>query len=99
MASGILDRRNGFALGSADGTTNTDVAVSAGATTAEIVDVLIGVIPIVGLPCAVAAAPKLALALGFDAFDADGNLVKDSLKPVLQAYIDAFAVHVAKHHG
>jgi chromate reductase len=34
-----------------------------------------------------------------DAFDADGNLTKDSLKPVLQAYIDAFAVHVAKHHG
>ncbi|MET4294595.1 chromate reductase [Bradyrhizobium sp. LB8.2] len=34
-----------------------------------------------------------------DAFDADGNLTKDSLKPVLQAYIDAFAMHVAKHHG
>ncbi|EHR03591.1 NADPH-dependent FMN reductase [Bradyrhizobium sp. WSM471] len=34
-----------------------------------------------------------------DAFDADGNLIKESLKPVLQAYIDAFAVHVAKHHG
>jgi chromate reductase, NAD(P)H dehydrogenase (quinone) len=34
-----------------------------------------------------------------DAFDAEGNLTKDSLKPVLQAYIDAFAVHVAKHHG
>jgi chromate reductase, NAD(P)H dehydrogenase (quinone) len=34
-----------------------------------------------------------------DAFDADGNLVKESLKPVLQAYIDAFAAHVAKHHG
>jgi chromate reductase len=34
-----------------------------------------------------------------DAFDADGNLVKDSLKDVLKAYIDAFAAHVAKHHG
>jgi chromate reductase len=34
-----------------------------------------------------------------DAFDADGNLTKESLKPVLQAYIDAFAAHVAKHHG
>lgn len=34
-----------------------------------------------------------------DAFDAEGNLVKESLKPVLQAYIDAFAAHVAKHHG
>src|SRR5437764_3697669 len=34
-----------------------------------------------------------------DAFDADGNLTKESLKTVLQAYIDAFAAHVAKHHG
>jgi 4-carboxymuconolactone decarboxylase len=43
-----------------------DSAVSAGATAAEIVDVLVGVIPIVGLPRVVAAAPKLALALGYD---------------------------------
>jgi alkylhydroperoxidase/carboxymuconolactone decarboxylase family protein YurZ len=43
-----------------------DSAVSAGATAAEIVDVLVGVIPVVGLPCVVAAAPKLALALGCD---------------------------------
>ena len=28
-----------------------------------------------------------------------GELTKDSLKTVLQAYIDAFAAHVAKHHG
>ena len=41
-----------------------DAALSAGATAAEIVDVLVGVVPIVGLPCAVAAAPKLALAHG-----------------------------------
>lgn len=34
-----------------------------------------------------------------DAFDAEGNLVKESLKPVLQAYVDAFAAHVAKYHG
>ncbi|MDA9437460.1 NADPH-dependent FMN reductase [Bradyrhizobium sp. CCBAU 51627] len=34
-----------------------------------------------------------------DAFDAEGNLSKDSLKTVLQAYLDAFAAHVAKHHG
>lgn len=34
-----------------------------------------------------------------DAFDAEGNLTKESLKPVLQAYVDAFAAHVAKHHG
>ena len=43
-----------------------DAAVSAGATAAEIVDVLVGVVPIVGLPCAVSAAPRLALALGYD---------------------------------
>jgi 4-carboxymuconolactone decarboxylase len=43
-----------------------DAAINAGATVAEIVDVLIGAIPVVGLPCVVAAAPKLALALGYD---------------------------------
>jgi 4-carboxymuconolactone decarboxylase len=46
-----------------------DAAVDAGATAAEIVDVLVGVIPVVGLPCAVAAAPKMALALGHDVED------------------------------
>jgi alkylhydroperoxidase/carboxymuconolactone decarboxylase family protein YurZ len=40
--------------------------VNAGATAAEIVDVLVGVIPVVGLPAVVAAAPKLAMALGYD---------------------------------
>ena len=44
----------------------TDAAIGAGATTTEIVDVLVGVIPVVGLPRVVAAAPKLALALGYD---------------------------------
>ncbi|MDD1535680.1 MULTISPECIES: NADPH-dependent FMN reductase [unclassified Bradyrhizobium] len=34
-----------------------------------------------------------------DAFGADGSLTKDSLKTVLQQYIDAFAAHVAKHQG
>ena len=33
------------------------------------------------------------------AVDASGELTKDSLKTVLQADIDAFAAHVAKHHG
>ncbi len=47
-----------------------DAAVSAGATAAEIVDVLVGVIPVVGLPHVVAAAPKLALALGYDTDEA-----------------------------
>jgi chromate reductase len=43
--------------------------------------------------------PEIYLNAIGDAFDAEGNLTKDSLKPVLQAYIDAFAAHVAKHHG
>jgi 4-carboxymuconolactone decarboxylase len=43
--------------------------VGAGATPTEIVDVLVGVVPIVGLPRVVAAAPKLALALGHDIND------------------------------
>jgi alkylhydroperoxidase/carboxymuconolactone decarboxylase family protein YurZ len=46
-----------------------DAAVSAGATVAEIVDVLVGVVRIVGFPCVVAAAPKLALALGCETDD------------------------------
>jgi 4-carboxymuconolactone decarboxylase len=46
-----------------------DAAVSVGATAAEIVDVLLGVVPIVGLPRVVAAAPKLAMALGYDTDD------------------------------
>lgn len=50
-----------------------DEAVDAGATAAEIVDVLLGVIPIVGLPRVVAAAPKLALALGHDIDDEDAR--------------------------
>ncbi|BDZ54860.1 carboxymuconolactone decarboxylase family protein [Agromyces marinus] len=43
-----------------------DAAISEGATAEEIVDVLAGVIPVAGMPRAVAAAPKLALALGYD---------------------------------
>ena len=43
-----------------------DAAVDAGASAAEIVDVLFGVVSVVGIPCVVAAAPKLALALGYD---------------------------------
>jgi 4-carboxymuconolactone decarboxylase len=49
-----------------------DAAVDAGATAAEIVDVLVGIIPVVGMPCVVAAAPKLGLALGHDLDDAFG---------------------------
>jgi alkylhydroperoxidase/carboxymuconolactone decarboxylase family protein YurZ len=44
----------------------TDAALSAGATTDEIVDVLMAVSSIVGAPRVVSAAPMLALALGLD---------------------------------
>ena len=47
-----------------------DAAVSAGATAAEIVEVLLGVVSVVGLPSVVAAAPSLAMALGYDIDDA-----------------------------
>lgn len=33
-----------------------------------------------------------------DAFDSNGEFTKESLKPVLQQYIDAFAAHVEKHN-
>ena len=46
-----------------------DAALAAGASTSEIVDTLVAVAPVVGLPCAVAAAPRLALALGYDLED------------------------------
>ena len=37
------------------------------ASAAEIVDVMVSLVPVVGLPCVVAAAPNLAMALGYDA--------------------------------
>ncbi len=43
-----------------------DAAWAAGATGNEIVGVLLGLVPVLGLPGVVDAAPKLALALGFD---------------------------------
>ncbi len=43
--------------------------------------------------------PEIYLSGVGDAFDANGNLTKDSLKTVMQQYIDAFAAHVAKHNG
>ena len=47
-----------------------DAAVNAGGTADEIVDVLVGVVPVAGLPRVVAAAPMLAVALGFDVDEA-----------------------------
>ena len=48
----------------------TDAAVSAGASAAEIVEVLMGVVSVVGVPSVVAAAPRLAMALGYDVDEA-----------------------------
>lgn len=44
----------------------TNAAVSAGATNREIVDVLVGVVSVVGVPSVVTAAPSLGMALGYD---------------------------------
>lgn len=52
-----------------------------------------------GISGPVLQQPEIYLSGVGDAFDADGNLTKDSLKTVLQQYIDAFAAHVAKHQG
>ncbi len=48
---------------------HADAAVGAGASVAEIVAVLDGLVPVVGLPRVVAAAPRLAMALGYEADD------------------------------
>jgi alkylhydroperoxidase/carboxymuconolactone decarboxylase family protein YurZ len=45
---------------------HADAAIDAGASTSEIVDVLVGITPVVGLPRVVSAAPSLARALGVD---------------------------------
>ena len=55
-----------------------DAAVGVGATVAEIVAVLVEVIPVVGLPRAVAEAPKFALAVGYDTDEAfEGRCDRD----------------------
>ncbi len=43
-----------------------DAAIGAGATAAEMVDVLVALVPLVGLPVVTAAAGKPALVLGHD---------------------------------
>jgi alkylhydroperoxidase/carboxymuconolactone decarboxylase family protein YurZ len=44
----------------------TDAAIGTGATPDEIVEVLVAIVPTVGLPRAVSAAPSVAMALGYD---------------------------------
>lgn len=41
--------------------------------------------------------PEIYLNQVGDAFDADGEIVKEAIRPVMQAYIDAFAAWVAQH--
>ena len=43
-----------------------DAAVSSGASAAEVVAVLVGVLPVVGQARIVAAAPKVGMGLGYD---------------------------------
>ena len=45
-------------------------AISLGATEEQIIDVLLAVAPVVGLARVTSAAPELALALGYDVFQA-----------------------------
>jgi 4-carboxymuconolactone decarboxylase len=61
-----------LALGAATTTlrATVDRAIEAGATEAEIVGVLVSAAPAMGLARVVLAAPRLALAIGYD-FDAD----------------------------
>ena len=44
----------------------TDAAVSSGASPAEVVAVLVSVLPVVGMARVVDAAPKVGMALGYD---------------------------------
>jgi len=62
-----------IAVGGADPSfgEHVDAAVSAGADANEIVAVLVGVRHVVGAPRVVAAAPKIALALGYDLDEMD----------------------------
>ena len=51
-----------------------------------------------GISGPILGQPETYLNAVGDAFDEKGNLIKESLKTVLQQYIDAFAVFVEKQH-
>ncbi|MDF2509383.1 MAG: hypothetical protein K0Q52_3242 [Microbacterium sp.] len=61
------------AIGAAEASfaSQVDAAISTGATANDVVDVLEGVVTVVGVPRAVAAAPKIAMVLGHDLYDDD----------------------------
>jgi chromate reductase len=52
-----------------------------------------------GISGPVMGQPEIYLNGVGDAFDGNGELIKESLKPVLQQYLDAFAAFVAKQNG
>ena len=76
IESGVTDRKSValsrvaalVAIGGAEPSFDelVDAAVSAGSSADDIVDMVILLGPVVGLPRVVEAAPKLALALGYD---------------------------------
>ena len=51
-----------------------------------------------GISGPIMGQPEIYLNNIGDAFDDKGALVKESLKPVMKQYIDAYAAFVAKHH-
>ena len=63
------------AVGAPDATygAEVDAAVAAGIGAAEVVDVLVAVAPVVGLPTVVAAAPRVASALGLEPVEGWGD--------------------------
>ena len=52
-----------------------------------------------GISGPIMGQPEIYLTNVSDAFGDDGELVKDSLKAVLQQYLEAFAAFVAKQNG
>ncbi len=50
-----------------------------------------------GITGPIMGQPEIYLNAIADAFDENGEIVKESIRPVLQAYIDAFAAWVALH--
>ena len=62
---------------------HVDAARMAGATESEIVDVLIAVVPCVGLTRVVSAAPALSLAIGYDSDAALEHLEVDVVEVVV----------------
>ena len=53
------------------------VAIATGATEEELVEILIAAAPTVGTAHVVAAAPKLALAIGYDVAHHPGRMMRD----------------------